>query len=199
MAIVNNIFCDLLPFKQENPWGVINMYSQDQTGMGGRFVTLLTGNQDPALSAGDFAATSPGATYAGAVSLRYEQPRKFRYAAYGDTKYAVLGLSLNGTVEFDENGQKVLFHPEVQAEKQIVPSGATVPVATDGIYTLKQNAYVGTPYPGYVCVVTGTAGQITFVPAANASPYISSGLDVGKVISTTGSAFSGYVQVKINL
>lgn len=200
MAITNNIFCDLLPFKQENPWRVINMYSQDQTGVGGRFVTLLTSNQDPALSAGEFAGVGIGASYAGAVSLRYEQPRKFRLAAYGDNKYAVLGLSLNGTVEYDEHGRKVaLLDTPIKAEKQIVSSGESVPVGTDGVYSLKSTAYVGTPFPGYVGVITGTAGQITFVPPANATPYITSGLDVCKVISTTGSAFGGYVQVKVNL
>lgn len=199
MSQLNNTYVDILPFKQENPWGVLNFYSMDQTGAGGRFVTILTGNQDPALSAGEFAASSPGASYEGAISLRYEQPRKVRYGAYGDTKYAVVGLSLNGTVEYDENGRKVIFHPEVQAEKQIVPSGHTIPIATDGVYTLKKAAYVGTPFPGYVGVLTGTAGQVTFVAPANATPYIQSGLDVCKVLSTTGAAFGGYVQVKINL
>jgi len=200
MSQLNNTYVDILPFKQENPWGIVNFYSLNTTGFGGRFVTVLTGNQDPALSAGDFAAVGPGASFEGTVSLRYEQPRKVRYAAAGDNKYAVLGLALNGTIEFDEHGRKVvLLDSYVKAEKQIVSSGETVPVATDGIYTLKQGAYVGTPLPGSVGVITGSAGQITFVAAANAASYIGSGLDICKVLSTSGSAFGGYVQVKISL
>lgn len=197
MSQLNNTYVDILPFKQENPWGVLNFYSMDQTGVGGRFVTLLTGNQDPALSAGEFAASSPGASYDGAISLRYEQPRKVKYAASGDTKYAVAGLVLDATVEFDENGQKVLFHPEVQKEKQIVPSGVATRLATEGVYTLKANAYTNTPIPGYVGVIAGTEGKVAFLPPSAA--IIGSGLDVCKVLSTPGSAFGGYAQIQLTL
>jgi hypothetical protein len=200
MSQLNNTYVDILPFKQENPWGVVNFYSLNTTGVGGRFVSIVTGNQDPALSAGDFASIGPGASFDGTVSLRYEQPRKVRYAAAGDNKYAVLGLALNGTVEFDEQGRKVvLLDPAVKSEKQIVASGETIPVATDGIYTLKQAAYVGTPVPGSIGIITGSVGQIAFIPAANAASYIGSGLDVCKVLSTSGSAFGGYVQIKFTL
>jgi len=191
-----NTFVDLLPFRQVSEYDVLNTYSLNGTGVGGRFVTLETGNQDPALSAGDFAASSPGYAYDHTASLRYEQPRKVKYAPSGAFKNEVVGILLNGTVEHDENGQKVLFHPQIQKEKQIVPSGVTVPIATDGVLTLRAGAYSGTPIPGYVGLVSnGGNGQIQFAPASAANaPYA-----VCKVLSTSGSAFGGYVQVKLTL
>jgi hypothetical protein len=197
MSQLTNTFSDLLPFRIPNADAIVNFYSFNGYGSGGRFVSFETGNQDPALSAGEFSAASPGATVEGAISLVYEQPRKVKYAAYGELKSQVLGLALDSTVEYDENGQKVRFHPEVQNEKQIVPSGTAIRVATDGVFTLRKGAYVGTPIPGYVGIVTGTFGQLTFVPPANAQPYITSGLDVCKVLSSSGSAFGGYVQIKL--
>lgn len=194
-----NIYNDLLPFRQEAPHAVINLFSQNGTGVGGRFVALETGNQDPADSSATLAASTPGYAYANVTNQRWETPRKFRYAAAGDTKFAVLGLSLNGTVEYDENGNKVLFNEQTQVEKQIVPSGYTVPVSTDGVYTLKSSAYFGTPIPGYVGIVTGTAGQVVFASAASVGNYIGSGLAVCKVLSSSGSAFGGYAQVKLTL
>ena len=194
-----NIYNDLLPFRQEAPHAVINLFSLNGTGVGGRFVVLETGNQDPAESSAVLAAATPGYAYSNVTNQRWETPRKFRYAAYGDNKFAVLGLSLNGTVEYDENGNKVLFNEQTQVEKQIVPSGYTVPVSTAGIYTLKSSAYLSTPFPGYIGVISGTAGQVTFVSPATAQPYLSSGLGVCKVISTSGSAFGGYAQIQLAL
>jgi hypothetical protein len=189
-----NTFNDLLPFRQLDEHDVINFYSLDNTGVGGRFVTILTGNQDPALSAGDFAASTPGYAYDHTVALRYEQPRKVKVSASGDTVGAVIGLSLNGTIEHDENGQKVLFHKEVQNEKQIVPSGMTIPIATAGIFTLSSRAYTNTPIPGYVGVIAGD-GKVAFVPGSAA--IYGSGLAVCKVLSSSGSAFGGYAQIKL--
>jgi hypothetical protein len=198
MSQLTNTYSDLLGFQIQNPHSIINFYSFNGTGFAGRLATFETGNQDPALSAGDFSAATPGASYEGAISLRYEQPRKVKYAASGDTKYSVAGLILDATVEYDENGQKVLFHPEVQKEKQIVPSGVAIRIATEGVYNLKSSAYTNTPFPGYVGVISDAgAGKLAFVPPSAA--VIGSGLDVCKVLSTTGSAFGGYVQVQLTL
>ena len=192
-----NIFNDLLPFRQTSESDVINFYSLNGTGVGGRFVSFETGQQDPALSAGDFAASTPGFNYAGVQNLRYEQPRKVRFAASGDTRYAVAGLSLNGTVEFDENGNKVLFRPDVQKEKQIVPSGGTIPIATEGLFTLRSTAYTNAPIPGYVGVIADSFGRVAFFPPS--ASIIGSGLAVCKVISTSGSAFGGYAQIQVDV
>ena len=194
-----NIYNDLLPFRQEAAHAVINLYSLDQTGVGGRFVTVVTGQQDPAESSAVLAGSTPGYNYAGTTNYRWETPRKVRYAASGDTKFEVLGLALNGTVEYDENGLKVLFNEQVQTDKQIVPSGSTIPIGTDGIYTLRSSAHNNTPIPGYVGVIDGTNGKVSFLPKAAAAGHIASGLGVCKVLSTSGSAFGGYAQIKLTL
>lgn len=191
-------FSDLLPFRDYDEHDVINFYSLDQTGVGGRFVTLLTGNNNPELTAGQYSATSVGAAYAGTVSLRYENPRKVTYSASGDTKSSVLGLALYGTIENDANGQRLILNPYLKTELGVVISGESIPVATNGYFRIKSTAYTNTPYPGYVGVISDAGkGKLAFV-APSAAVY-SSGLAVCKVLSTSGSAFSGYCDIKLTL
>ncbi len=200
MSQLTNTFTDILGFGITNPYSIINFYSFNGTGLAGRFATFETGNQDPALTAGDFSAATPGLAYEGAVSLRYENPRKVKFASYGNTKSEIAGLILDATIEIDEHGRKVfLLDGPYKAEKQIVCSGESIRLATEGIYTLKQNAYLATPFPGYVGIVSGTEGKLTFVSPATAQPYVGSGLAVAKVLSTSGSAFGGYAQVQLTL
>jgi hypothetical protein len=196
-----NNYSDLLPFRQYSEYDVVNMYSLDTTGVGGRFVTFLTGNNSPDLSAGQFSAATPGASYAGVTALRYENSRKVKLSASGDSVGQILGLSLYGTVEYDNNGQKVLFHPEIQKENAIVVSGQTIPVATAGIFRIRSNAYTNTPFPGYVGVISDAGlGKLAFVPPTTL--VYESGLAVCKVLSTSGSLLGtagGYADIKLTL
>lgn len=189
-------FTDLLPFRQYDEHDVINAYSTDQTGVGGRFVTFLTGNNSPELSAGNFAAASVGASYAGTISRRYENPRKVKLSASGDTKGAVVGLTLYGTVEYDANGQKLILTPALSAELGVVNSGQTTPIATDGVFRIRSTAYTNTPIPGYIGVIAGD-GKVAFLPPSTA--LYSSGLAVCKVLSSSGSAFGGYADIKLTV
>lgn len=194
--MVTNSYVDLLPYRQVSEHDILQMFSLDNTGVGGRFVQFLTGNNSPLDSDGTWSDATPGYDYAGVTNVRYENQRKVTYAGSGAFKHQVVGLLLNGTVEYDENGQKVLFNKQVQVEKQIVVSGMTVPIATDGVFTLRANAYSGTPLPGYIGYISnGGAGKLQFAaPSAANAPYA-----VCKVLSTTGSAFGGYVQIKLTL
>lgn len=195
--MLQNQYVDLLPFRQENPYSIINMFSLNGTGVGGRFVVLETGNQDPNLSAGDWSESTPGYDYEGVTNVRYENPRKVRYAASGAFKGAVLGLLLNGTAEYDENGNKLLFNKQVQTEKQVVVSGMAVPIATEGTYRLTANAYSGAPLIGQVGYISnGGEGKLQFAAASAAlDPYA-----VCKVVSATGNMGGvGYVDVKLTL
>lgn len=191
-------FTDLLPFRGYDEHDVINFYSLDQTGVGGRFVTLLTGKNNPELSAGAFSSASVGASYAGTVSLRYENPRKVKYSVSGDSKSQVLGIALYGTAEYDDNGQKLILNPSISAELGVVNSGQSIPVATAGHFRVKSSAYTNAPFPGYVGVISdANAGKLAFFPASTA--IYSSGLAVCKVLSTSGSAFGGYADIKLTL
>lgn len=194
-------FTDLLPFRQYTEFDVLNVYSLDQTGVGGRFVVAHTGNNSPDDSAGDFAAATPGYNYGGVTNLRYENKRKVRLAQGSDNKWTVVGLTLYGTVETDENGQKILFHPERQKELGVVYSGQTVPIATDGVFRLKSTAYVGTPLPGNVGILTGD-GRVNFITlsAGNLSSGTFNNQIVCKVLSSSGVGFGGgYADVKLTL
>ena len=195
--MLTNQYVDLLPFRQENPYSVLNMFSLNGTGVGGRFVVIETGNQSPDLSAGDFSDSTPGYDYAGVTNVRYENPRKVKYAASGAFKDQVVGLLLNGTAEYDENGNKLLFNKQVQTEKQVVVSGMTVPIATEGVYRLTANAFSGAPLIGQVGYVSnGGEGKLQFADASAAlAPYA-----VCKVLSNTGNMGGvAYVDVKLTL
>lgn len=189
------LYTNLLPLRDYTEHSVLPYYSQDGTGMGGLFVTLLTGNQDPLLSAGRYAG-SVGATFAGTFNGRYENPRKFTVSASGENKAQVLGLSLYGTVETDANGQRLILNPGLAEQYGCVISGQSSPVATAGSFRLKSNAYVGTPIPGYVGVIAG-AGKVYF-KAADSTDF-TSGLAVCKVISSSGAGLGGYADIVLTL
>lgn len=189
-------YTDLLPFRQYSEFDVLNAYSTDVTGVGGRFYSFLTGNNNPELSAGDFSAATPGYNFAGVTNVRYENKRKVTLTVSGATKYEVAGLALYGTIERDENDQKVLFHPERQTELNVLVSGQTSPIATAGVFRLKSTAYIGVPFPGYVGIAAG-AGKVAFVPPTNTGLLHTYGLC--KVLSTSGSKFGGYADIKLTL
>lgn len=189
-------YTDLLPFRAYDEHDVINFYSVDQTGVGGRFVSHLTGNNSPELTAGQFSATSVGAAYAGTTSLRYENPRKVKLSASGDTKASVVGITLYGTVETDANGQKVILNKHLKDELGVVYSGESTPIATAGVFRIKSSAYVGTPIPGYIGYIAD-GGKVAFT--APTVGHYSSGLAVCKVLSSSGSAFGGYCDIKLTL
>lgn len=194
-------YTDLLPFRQYSDFDVIQMYSADQTGVGGRFVVAHTGNSSPEDGGGDFAAATPGYNYAGVTNLRYENKRKVRLAQATDNKFSVLGLTLYGTVEFDENGQKIILNPHCQAELGVLYSGQTTPIATDGVFRLKNTAYAGTPLPGSVGLLTGD-GKVNFasLSAGQASSGTFNHLIVCKVLSSSGIGFGGgYADIKLML
>jgi hypothetical protein len=204
-------FTDVLPFTQYSPADEVAMYSLNGiSGMGGRFVVLETGNNNPELSAGDYSAATPGYNYAGLTNLRYENKRKFKYATSGATRYNTLGLVLYGTTEFDKNDLKLIMNPHRKVELGVVYSGETNNVLTDGIVRLRSTAYSGIPIPGYVAVinpVSNDGGVMIVDPASLAATGVTSPFVplfqhvVAKVISSSGTAgsFGGYADFKLML
>lgn len=192
-------YTDLLPLRDYTEHSILPFYSLNGTGVGGRFVVLETGQQDPALSAGRYSNASAGASYTNTVNLRYENPRKYRFAQSGEG-LQVIGLSLYGTVETDTNGQKILLDPTIAKELGVVISGQSSPIATAGYFRLKNSAYAGTPIPGYVGVIHDTqAGKVNFLAP---SAVTDKSLVVCKVLSTSGTALNGgygYVDVLLTL
>ena len=195
---------NLLPLVQKAEAEVYNFWSLNGTGLNGMFVALETGNQDPANGDGFIAGSSIGASYTNITSPRYEVKRKVRPVGSGDSKFNTLGVTLMTVSEYDENGNKLILQPkDARDERGFLLSGEAVPVLARGMVRLKSSQYVGTPIPGYVGVpYTGGGGKIQVVNPATL-PNTGNGLTVnnviGKFVSTSGSAFGGYADFKIEL
>lgn len=198
-----NNFTDLLPLTTQDAADEIVFYSQNGTGQGGRFVVLATGNNNPELSAGNFANATPGYNYPGVTNLRYENQRKFNFAPAGSFKNQVLGITLYGTAEYDLNGQKLILNPYRKVELGCVYSGETSNIQSDGIFRLSARAYSGVPIPGYVAVVSsvGDGTLQIFNPAVANELILGTGQSrvVAKVLSSSGTAFGGYADFKLTL
>lgn len=198
-------FTDVLPFAIYSPADEIALYSQNGTGVGGRFVVFETGNNAPTDGLGDFSAATPGYNYEGVTNLRTENKRKVTPAPSGSTKFNVLGVTLYGTAEYDNNGLKLLFNPHRKTELRCVTSGESTNVLCDGVVRLSYRAYSGVPIPGHVAVVSNAGeGKIQIVnPAtlsASSTPFAYHHV-VAKVISSSGTAnsFGGYADFKLML
>lgn len=161
----------LHPFRNVDPHDEITDFSlgnayvnSNITGSGfgdaGIFVTVLSGdlNLDPVtfvsnsyLGKTDF----PNVGY----NMYPEISLKVRPAASGDI--APLGITLNQTAEYDENGQKLLYYRDKADAVQAVVPGETVKIATRGTFTLFQSAVDGTLTPGAGFKLSATSGKIT--------------------------------------
>jgi len=200
---------NLLPFRQYDPAEVINWYALDGTGLNGQLVALQTGNQDPALSAGQYTTQAVAAAFTNVTSYRYNTPRRVRPTQAGDTRYNTLGITLHTTALTDENGNLLANQPyDKTLDRGFVQTGFATPILSRGIVTLKLSQIIGTPFPGYVAVVsTGGAGKVEAVNPAGAiagqlatGGYTYTGSQiVGKWLSYSGSAFGGYAQLKLEL
>lgn len=190
-------YTDLLPFRNVPESDILQMYSFNGTGIGGRFVTCETGFQDPINTAGNYSSTPVGAAYAGTTSLRYENQRKVRYSLSGESRFQILGLMMHGTVETDSNGQRVILNTWLKDELGVVYSGETTPIAVNGYFRIKSTAYSGQPIAGYAAVPHNTnPGQVAFLPYASVTDK---NLIIAKVLSNSGSAFGGYADILLTL
>lgn len=191
---------NLLPFRQHNESDVLNWFSLDGTGLNGMLVTIQTGNQDPAQSAGAYRSTAPnGVAFTNVGNYGYGTVRKVRASTATDTKYNVLGVTLHTTALYDENGNLLVNQPyDRTIERGFVQTGFAVPILTKGVVTVKLANINGTPFPGHAATV-GNNGQFG---VANPSSQVAIGTGsavVGKYLSFSGSAFGGYAQIKLDL
>jgi hypothetical protein len=141
------------------------------------------------------------AAFTNVGNYAYNNPRKVRPGALDDNKFQLLGMTLYTVATHDENGNPLRGQPyDKTLERGFVQTGFTVPVLARGIVTLKASQVNGTVAAGSIAVA-GAAGTVTAVSntAANASLYVPSGLPIGKFLSTSGLAFGGYYQLKLEL
>lgn len=133
------------PLRVVDEHDVLNWFKFNPTGSyplsKGTFVKIWSGvMQDQVLQQ----LESAGASYGNVVSQRYGvQPFVTVCTNSGDN---AIGMTLYDVREYDENGEKLLFHPDKQAKMQAVLSGQCVPIVTKGIFLY--SGVNGTPAAG---------------------------------------------------
>jgi len=80
---------------------------------------------------------------------------KFQIAGGTDT---ILGVTLNQTLAFDENGEKLLYYRQKLLEHQGVLPGEVVPVLTKGIITVAESGMIESSLPEVGDKVYAAAG-----------------------------------------
>jgi len=201
---------NMLPYRQYAEAEVLNGFALDGTGLNGQLVALQTGNQDPALSPGSYLTQAVAASFTNVTSYRYNSVRRVRPTVAGDTRYNTLGMTLHTTAAYDENGNPLVGQPfDRTIERGFVQTGFAVPVLARGVVTLKLAQIIGTPFPGYIAVIsTGGGGKVEAISNAGGAVFnalytgnltYSGHQIVGKFLSYSGSAFGGYAQLKLEL
>jgi len=170
----------LYPFRQYSEFDVINLFASDTAdtspstngnGSAGVFVKVSAGNLD--LDPITYAANSYlGKTdYPFIGAAQYPSvPLKFTAATAGDP---VLGITLNQTLQQDENGEKLLYNPVKRQELQAVLTGQAVPVATRGVFTLADTAIDWVDANMTVnnhLIISANAGKVSGLAASAVSP-----------------------------
>jgi hypothetical protein len=178
---------NLRPLRQYNENDVVNLfaYSGDSTLVLAGKAVKIAGSGFMASSASPIEDLgSVGASYTNVASSRYGAVAKIVPATSGS---AVIGLTLMGIRETDENGEKLVFNPRKAAEMGVVISGQAVPVLTRGIVL-------------YSGLAAGTAGDSVYVHstvAGDLSTSAAGGTKVGKLLGTVDS--QGFALLKIEL
>jgi len=200
------------PTRDYSEHEVINMFSKDRTGEAGELVRIVRSTPS---ETNKFSNTTVGASFSRTYNKFYETTDKVRATAggqYADTKYNVLGLTLNATLSHDENGLPLFNNPQRREELQCVMSGETVPVLRRGVIGVYSNGYVGTPTVGYAVVpFSGGNGMLAFVDPTNTgelggiggsvlpTPRYRENQVIGYCLSSSGDELGGYALISLEL
>jgi len=167
----------ILPFRQYSEHDVVNLYSvidsdvcasttpsDSAIGDAGVFVKVSAGNfdDDPISYTSNSYLGKTDYPFVGTQEMYPQVNLKITGSTSGDIP---LGLTLYQTAKNDENGEKLLYHPQKAVELQALLLGQAVPVLTKGIVTLAATAFdgaVGTYGLGSGIVASAiTDGKIT--------------------------------------
>jgi len=184
----------LYPFRQYSEQDVVNLFASDTAdalpstngnGSAGVFVKVSAGNldSDPITYADNAYLGKTDYPFIGAAQYP-SVPLQFTAATAGDP---VLGITLNQTLQTDENGEKLLYNPVKRQELQAVLSGQAVPVATRGMFTLADTAVDwvdGSMAPNSHLVISANDGKVSGLAASAVSPLTGNYSIVGRVLAT---------------
>jgi len=213
----------LYPFRQYSDIDVINMFANSTcddnpftngNGSAGVFVKVNAGNLDLDPITYGTNAYLGKTDYPFLGAAQYPSVPLTFTAATNDAP--VLGITLNQTLAFDENGEKLLYNPIKTAELQAVLSGQAVPVATRGMFTLNDTAIDWVDANMVVnsqLLISATAGKVSGLAPTTVGPLTGQYAIIGKVLATgsrasqngksdyfagTGSAGAKYALVQID-
>ena len=188
-----NEITKLLPFRQYDDNDVVNMFAYEGTDVGaGTVVKVSAANLNDDLidlvDGGSAFLTSQGNAY----SPLAVNPLRVEAAGSGDS---ALGILIRDVRDTDENGEKLRFYPQKKEELQCVLSGESVPVATQGVFTLLDDCFTGSVVPAPATKL-GLRANGLFATAVTADTV------VGQVLATgtreAGDAHAGnYAIVKL--
>lgn len=125
----------LKPFRQLHENDVINLFAYDGVVDLTNFVErgqMVRHVANKGWINDDLSHTSINNNYLNTVSDRWSVNARVTLTASGDS-VAPLGMLLYDVKEYDENGEKLIWHPLKGHEMQVALSGQAVPVLTRGI------------------------------------------------------------------
>jgi hypothetical protein len=184
----------LYPFRQYNEHDVINLFANDTAdnnpftngnGSAGVFVKVSAGNLDldPITYAANAYLGKTDYPFLGAAQYP-SVPLTFT-AATNDAP--VLGVTLNQTLQYDENAEKLLYNPVKRQELQAVLSGQACPVLTRGVITLADTAIDwvdANMTPNYHLVMSANAGKVSGLASTAVSPVTGAVAIIGRILAT---------------
>lgn len=191
---------DLAPFRNINPWEVINgLFSTVEGTLNkGTFVSIASASGNPNVNVTGTGSVTPVASFisnmgdwgeapAYATSPRFGiQFNKVQTAMSGDV---VFGMTLNDVKEDNKYGTNYAYdNASRKSADQVVLSGESVPILTRGLVTT--NAFFGTPSAGTGAYVS--SGKLVPCPYNKATyPQL-----VGKFLEP---AVNGFALFKLEL
>jgi hypothetical protein len=183
----------LRPFRQISENDVVNLFAFDGVDADRGAIVKLDASDAKAWKTDNVMGTeSINNNYNNTVSDRYAVSARVGLCGSGEVPF---GMLMYDVKEFDENGEKLIWHPRKAHEMQVSLSGQAVPVLTRGIVLINgvdvASHNTVAVLPG-VKVYAGADGSIvthTAAPADLKSGYL--GYCIG------GSGLNGDVLIKL--
>lgn len=184
----------LLPFRQYNEHFVVNMFALSTAHLNLTDVTVNTHANSGLHDAGllvkvSLGGSDLGAGYGGDAALKgYMGETDYPHVGFNENPEAagkfgpagandvILGVTLNQTLTYDENGEKMLYYRQKALEHQAVLPGEAVPILTKGIITVGENGMGANKPTAGGLVYAGANGVFT---GNNANTLVGKCLAVG--------------------
>jgi hypothetical protein len=121
----------LKPFRQVSENDVVNLFAFDgSAATRGAIVKLETAAAKAWKGDNEFDNVSINNSYPNTLSDRYSVTARVSMCGSGEVPF---GMLMYDVAEYDENGEKLIWHPRKAHEMQVSLSGQAVPVLTRGI------------------------------------------------------------------